>query len=254
MKKLILFLLLVLGIWTSAFAIDYTQDANCVGAWLFTEGSGITVDDASVNSFTGNFVSSGHPAWAAMSGTNAPSYATYMVDFDGTNDYIDMGDQDALSYTTGNFTIVAWIYLDAVDCVFMNKGHYGDYGYYFQVNSGSNLQIFTAGSLTTSSSTLSIGQWYHVAFVRDGTNPNKLYINGSEPSYSSQPNGANDLTTNYPFQLGQYDTGVLRLNGRMSETAIFSRALISTEINDIKNNGLLGTGTTPSGQVIIIGE
>ncbi len=254
MKKLILSLVLVLGILTSVFATDYTQDANCVGAWLFTEGSGTTVDDASVNSFTGIFASSGHPAWAAMSGTNAPSYATYMVDFDGTNDYIDMGDQDALSYTTGNFTILSWIYLDAGDCTFINKGHYGDNGYYFQTNASGNLKFYTAGTMTASSSTLNTGQWYHVAFVRDGTNPNKLYINGSEPSYSEQANGANNLVTNYPFQLGQYDTGVLRLNGRMSETAVFSRALSSAEINDIEDTGLLGTKTTSISQVIIIGE
>jgi hypothetical protein len=246
----LLFLVSCLNVW----AVDYTADANCVGAWLFTENTGTQVDDSSSNSNVGNFASAGHPAWAAMTGTGAPAYESYMVDFDGTNDYIDMGNSSTLGYTTGNFTIVMWIYFDAQDCIFLNRGHYGDKGYYFQLSNFDYKLLFmnmVGGGTETATSSVSTGQWYHLAFVREGTSGDKIYINGSEASYLSQANGANETSNTYNFQLGQYDTGSLRLNGKMGEIAVFSRALSSTEINNIKTYGLKPAAASGySGQVI----
>ena len=61
------------------FNTDYTADATCKGAWLFTEGSGTSVADASGEGNTGTFVADGRPAWSSTVPTygegGSPSYS-----------------------------------------------------------------------------------------------------------------------------------------------------------------------------------
>ena len=58
------FILIFFLFCNTAWAVDLTQDANCVGAWLFKEGSGESVADDSANSNSGTFLGAGEPAWA----------------------------------------------------------------------------------------------------------------------------------------------------------------------------------------------
>jgi len=91
------------------FCTDYTADSACQGAWLFTEGSGTTVDNAEgTSSYDGAFKGTGEPAWVgSVTGTNAPpAYATDCVDYDGSDDYISCG--NVYEFADGAFSVGGW--------------------------------------------------------------------------------------------------------------------------------------------------
>lgn len=243
---------------------DYTQDANCQGAWLFTEGSGTTVADASQNSNTGNFKGDGEPAWVgSVSGTNAPTYATDCVLFDGGDDHINCGNSASMNMPLA--TIVAWIKpdADASDAQIVGRDESAGAGRDFQFRKGDTDKlefiIFVGNSAHTCVSSASIAEdsdtWSHVAGTYDGETI-LTWINGSNDGTQASPSGNMDndggvlgigaRTTNASTWTEWFD-------GAITEVAIFNRVLNSTEINDIMDNGLAGAAgsaspsATPSG-------
>lgn len=232
---------------------DYTQDANCVGAWLFTEGSGTTVDDASVNSNTGNFKGAGEPAWDttdvpfAISGS-APN----SVDFDGTDDYM-YATASASINNLSNFTFVALVYKEGGGGANLARIFDKAPRYFYDdedniPDAGSNgliLEITTDGTsrFAVANTTIPTGSWTHVACTYASGNAPKIYFNGVEDSYYSSNAGSgtdsSDSGTN--LQFGGRASGGRTFNGKMTEIAIFDRVLSQAEIQDIYNYGLTGT-------------
>jgi hypothetical protein len=244
MKKLLLTILFCLMA-HGAFAYDYTQDANCKGAWLFTEGSGTSVADASGHSNTGTFASSGHPAWAAMSGTGAPSYSPYMVHFDSSaSDWISCGTSDTLNIT-GDLTIVFW-----ASRISGNRGTLFTrvlanpaYGYITSLE--DNVRYHTNNTDWRTANTPIGANWHHYAVVVVANTGGTFYLDGSpDGTWTNNPSGASTASSAIA-QIGKtFDS--LYYNGYATEIAVFNQALSSTEITDIYNNGLKGS-TPPSG-------
>lgn len=234
------------------FRSDYTQDANCKGAWLFKEGSG-NVDDSSSNSNTGVFASSGHPAWASMSGTNAPSYAPYRANFDGSdNDYIDCGNNSSLNVTTSDFSVGGWINaygtVTGDDNVPFCRGQYAQDGWFMEQVTGWGLQFAeSANPLAYAKATTTIDgndTWRHFWGVRS-TNTIILYINGvAEANYIHRDAAVNLTTSTKNFYIGRYNATGAGWLGSISESGFFDKALNSTEINEIYDYGLAGSAET----------
>ena len=219
---------------------DYTQDANCVGAWLFKEGSGTTVDNAQGTSANdGAFASSGNPAWASMSGTNAPSYSNYMTTFDGnTGDYIDLG-----TYSVQTLTMIAWVNPTSRSTV---RTIFGSVAAtqsppQFRIETTGVLGLVKQNSNYIGSSTGSVntGTWTNVAVTYNSSGDYIFYISGS-----SSGNGTDlkTFTHNDRKAIGRNATNNEHFYGSLTEVAVFSRVLSSTEINDIMDNGLDGSG------------
>lgn len=233
-------------------------------AWLFTEGSGTTVADASGNSNTGNFASSGNPAWYSTSLPKA--YMSYAANFDGTaSDYIIGTNKITL---TNDITIILWANKDAAydsDMALVTESWdteatwnapYWRYGF---AQSASNQPYF--GKTTSGAFTVSIyasagwftdSTWKNYALTRSGSNTG-FYSNGSGNSGGAGLNAGDiDSGNNIPPTLGIQSTYAVgsSFKGYMTEVAIFSRVLSSTEINDIMDNGLAGAAPTGYGQVI----
>ncbi|MCK4881934.1 MAG: discoidin domain-containing protein, partial [Candidatus Omnitrophica bacterium] len=232
---------------------DYTQDTNCQGAWLFVEGSGTTVGDASGNTNTGNFKGTGEPVWAA---TSSPKpYSSRYVNFDGADDYINSGDVADL---TGNFTIVMWINADTWDTAandyngliskrddsagmawelfYMNavdKGASNEGISFWWGNSGAN-EWQTQVKPST-------GSWHHLAITRGGNNFT-VYLDGINKASTTNANVIPSNTDNVRFGiLGADETDVdTFFDGTMDEVAIFDRVLSPAEIQDIMDYGLKG--------------
>lgn len=246
MKRTVLILLLIF-LSSPAHSYDWTQDANCQGAWLFTEGSGTSVADSSQNTNTGNFKGAGEPAWAAMAGTNAPSYSSYMVTYDATDDYINAGTDTSLNFTTQDFSIVSWVITgdNSIQGLIANRGQYGSDGYYFQLIGGElQLVIRTSGAnktQLTNNTPVANDTWTHVVAIRTGTQQLDIFADGVECSYSTTADAANLITSARPYLIGQYagPSTTLGWNGSIGEQAAFDKSLDSTDINDIMDNGLV---------------
>ena len=228
------------------FHTDYTADANCKVAWLFTEGSGTTVDNAQGNaSYDGAFLGSGEPAWSDTVPTVAVSHS---ADFDGIDDTITSGSVVGLA---GDMSLVSWIRLDAMpasqtdaDMIYTFRNAPYHHNYYLFIRSyyteycylragfyGSTWKYLSGATHLSVNSTI----WYHCVFTFNNTTKKvNLYLNGSTDV-------AEGTWTGEAPESGGVATGIglaKCINGLQTETAIFDRVLTSTEINDIMDNGL----------------
>ena len=238
--KLTGLLLLSLLLSNNCWAENYTQDANCQGAWLLDETSG-TALDTSVN----NIDATSQDATINQDGQFGRSY-----DFSGTTQYVAFGDVIDLSGTT--ISIVAFVNPDSAAGsnnfrTIIEKGqtsqareNYGlAYGVWATSNSKKLVFEFKTGTFQSavSSADVPTGEWTHVAGTYDGINI-RTWIAGSNdgvtPASSNLTANADSLTIG-----ANSDNSVFEFDGRIDEVAIFSDLLTSTEINDIMDNGLV---------------
>ena len=236
-------LLLVFPCW----ATDYTQDGNCVTAWLFDEGAGETLDNAQGDAnYDGTFLGAGEPVWSV----DVPdAYAAGSADFDGNNDEIDCG-TTALG-VTDSITIVIWAKVEGSqsDGRIITK-HLGDvpnYGWVVRQDETNHVRFSVVtdddawSDLDTANNTLPDNTWVHIAITYDTANV-KAFLGGVESTDTEGPAGrTGDLQDlSQPLFIGFTGRGSGYHEGPITESAIFSRALNSTELNDIIDNGLEG--------------
>ena len=112
-------------------------------------------------------------------------------------DNVTISSSDGFNMGTGDFTIEAWYYFTSFSNSF---GHYdqwngsstgsGNVQMWNSTSSQGKIKWYYDGSSNfTSSTTMSTGQWYHVAYIRE-SGTLKMYFNGTvdsnTQSYSSQ--------------------------------------------------------------------
>ncbi len=183
---------------------------------------------------------------------NQPGQVATAYNFDGVDDYVDCGDVSELNSTSA-FTICGWykdINIGGHNRHF-SKYNGGEYDIsaatysnrlYLEVGNGANTFAYWTGY----SSTISSGEWYHAAFVFDGsgsTNEDKvkIYVNGVERSliYSgTMPSTTADLSS-HPFTISKSSTS---WDGTIDEVAIYNRALSPSEVSIHYHAGLAGHG------------
>jgi hypothetical protein len=184
---------------------------------------------------------------------------TYSVDFDGTDDYLSLGNISSLSSASA-FTLSTWVKTST-----NNKYIYSSYAsgltdsiqMYF--HSGGSLRcIVGTGSswyqIETSSTTLADGTWKNFTFVFSGGNYLKIYANGSEET-TSFVNGTNTVPTTTEANAGNtpriadYVAGGNALDGLIDEVALFNSALSASQITNIyrgeDDGGSGGTNRVP---------
>lgn len=237
---------------------DWTQDADCQGAWLFNEGSGTTVADDSQNSNTGNFKGAGEPNWTTKI---TGSHVDYSVDYDAVDDVVNCGTSDTVFLTGNAQTTVAW-----VNPTTIGEG-VGGYIFYkripitgpamgFRLTATNTLRFFNDGStqlsVTGSNSQYTLENPIFVSVTWDGsvTAANvHLYVNGAEISgYATQQNGATlGSNTGGDNLLGNGTAGGNTIDGLLAEVGTFDAVLDLTDINDIMDNGLKQAESSSTG-------
>ena len=237
-----LLILLLLSFWvTSVGATDYSANANAVGVWLFTEGSGTTVDNAQgTATYDGVFKAVGEPAWSST----VPTYGeggspSYSVDYDASNDYILCGD---LEPPATAMSVVAWSYsvLDLTDAIVSKHGSAGgNYGWiYGKEGNKHHLDRSPDGSAwagVQSDNTYTGNNWHHLAFTWANDGTVTFYDDGAQNGTTeSLSYSIHDSTTQFRIGSGPFTVD----SGLLTEIAIFSDVLTSTEINEIMDYGL----------------
>jgi hypothetical protein len=116
--------------------------------------------------------------------------------------YLTTPDNVGFQFGTGAFTMEAWIYLiskpkNVAAVIATGTASFGAGSYYFVVDGSNKLQFGGNGvSPLVSASTISTGQWYHVAASRSGTTT-RIFIDGTlEDTEASDTTSYNYSTNN----------------------------------------------------------
>ena len=178
------------------------------------------------------------PDQSFLTGVNS---AYNYIDLDGGDQYIDCG-ADVHDFSSGDFTITAWIYHDTA-----NTDHAGIVGIrgsntelQFYVRNGggddNKLASWNNSDNVYSSSTIADEEWTHVGLVQSGGNK-KFYINGALDNTASQSNGTADSTS---LKIGYTGSGSEYFLGRIGGLGVWSKELSASEISAIYNLGRHG--------------
>ena len=208
----------------SAFTLSFSVTNSRHTAMLAqatATGSNQTFDDASASNHT--ITVAGDTTTSTISPHRHGGYSTY---FDGTGDYLNLNGDAEFAFGTNDFTVEFWVYLTALNgsltmfCDFRGSSGNGLYTALF-LNTDSTLTYWhQGGSRITSTATIPLNAWSHIALTRSG-NDVKLFINGQQEG-STFTNSLSQLVgTNGP-SFGNDNSGSFALIGYMSDIRILN--------------------------------
>jgi hypothetical protein len=155
--------------------------------------------DSSTNALTLSPINA--PTSSSFSPYRSGGYSTY---FDGNGDYLQNNDgTGAGEVGSGAFCIEAWVYKESngsFDSI-CSLGTAGN-SYQFEAGNGGNLVQWETnnGAVLTSTTTLNLNQWYHVAVSRDSSNNIRLYVDGTK---EDQTTNTEDYRDAGPFEIAR---------------------------------------------------
>ncbi len=214
-------------------------NADLVGNWKFDEGTGNTVTDKSGNDNNGTLI--GGPTWiAGQIGSGALS-------FDGADDMVEVPHNPAFDLGE-SITITAWINLNDVSTYYfvVTKAASGtapdNYpgNYEFRTTPSGELQLGhqtaenTDHVFYTSGSTVSAGQWVHVAATLVEGVAVEFYIDG-QPAGSAAQSGEFGILNEEPIRIASRKDNYSFFNGVIDDVQIYNHALTAEEIQTAMN-------------------
>lgn len=177
----------------------------------------------------------------------------YSMDFDGSNDYINVGNDSSLAIS-GDFTISLWVNQTTTTAFsyLLDKGGAGSsINYRGGINSSNQVYFQISGNSLTSTGTITNGTWSHIVLVKSGTSMN-IYIDNTAETPATAPATAYTGTEN--LEIGRQTGGANYLNGKLDEVAIWNTALTATQVAEIYNatsTNLTKDLTTVSGSNLV---
>ena len=177
-----------------------------------------------------------------LSGNSLIAYPNeYSFNFDGSNDYLDVGSGEGVNFGTSNFTISTWINTsDADGAIYSSYDASHPYVhlrlasgkvYLYLSNSSSNGEESWASTATVNN-----GSWYHIAVSVDKSSGVSMYINGSLESLSATGtigNVASNLGSTKTYNIGRHPSGATYFNAKIDELAIWHTNLDAPTISKI---------------------
>ena len=213
-----------------ADGVVYRRKHNAVAHWHFDEGNGTTahdVDGANHGTLGGGEANK-TPTWSFGCG----------LLFDGVDDLVKVPDSDALDLAGDKITITAWVNRSAAGSGYLVKKSDTANGYRLWITAAGTLQfelLFSGTTKTvTTTTTLPLHQWKHIAARYDGTKL-RLFIDGTIDTATTTATGALVATTK-PLWVGSYNAKNHHLHGYLDDLSIYDRALPDREITDLVND------------------
>ena len=224
-----------------------SQPAAPLGYWRFDDGFGTTAnnDGSGGSALNGTLTNMASPATSTSGWQNTGCKSNKCLAFDGTNDYVDVGNSSILNLTT-QFTISAWVNVTTLknyNQIFLKNNNSDYYGY--AIDSAGHiitqLKNNNAGlqASTTSATTINAGNWYHVVFTYDASLPSsniKLYINGTQDSVTGNFTAGAGVNTADGL-IGEDQINGRNFNGKIDEVKVFPYALTADQVRNDYNLG-----------------
>ena len=113
-----------------------------------------------------------------FSSTTSAGFSSYYGTFNGSSQYLSIASATPIAFGTSSFTVEGWVYPTSFSNAPFIVGGTGTAGQFGLTTSGAlTINLAGTGTLGTSTNTLQLNQWQHVAYVRNGTTVS-FYING----------------------------------------------------------------------------
>ncbi len=205
--------------------------------YKFDEGRGTTANNSGIGgTLNGTF----------GSGTSAPTWTTSgkfgnALSFDGSNSYISLGNNNALSIT-GDLTISAWIKPTSVSSTYEIIGRQTYVREYAMGITANEIYLIFGDGSSFNANYLSIGAsltantWQQVTAVRDTTKLiERFYVNGkyiSQNTYSVGVSSSSNFT-----EIGRRDASNYKFSGLIDDVKIYNYALTPDEVKQDYNRG-----------------
>ncbi len=220
----------VLGTQDSSFMSD-----GLVGYWKMDETTGSTGPSWTAADSSGN---GNNGTGAGNAGPGVGKFGNG-GSFDGTGDYVNLGDPSNLNPDT-QMTISMWVKLNSLvgyNSLISKRtdptSQAGDYDllthdslsdkFHFQIHNGTIWKAVTSTTIPTT------GNWYHVAVTADESSGEmKMYINGALENTATETIVLADTTSTAKIGDGAGDT-----SGVIDEVRIFNRTLTSREVKSL---------------------
>jgi hypothetical protein len=225
--------------------VDYTQDANCMGAWAMSNnggnetdlsGEGETLTQTSGTIPTDASVPSGYAGTSRLFVQSDTEYLMHADD--GSTDIggSDPNDQELTICAWVNFTAdpgddapVVRKYLIEQHRQYQLFQDHSESAMSFRVSNDGDAYPTVTGTTDVAADT---GTWYHVCGVSNDV-VLTLYVNGSSEG-TPQSHTSGIYNGNAEFHVG------VNQSSRIKEVIVFDRELLSAEILNIYNNGMCG--------------
>ncbi|KKS19357.1 MAG: hypothetical protein UU77_C0052G0001, partial [candidate division WWE3 bacterium GW2011_GWC1_41_7] len=245
-------------------AWDYNR-GNPLAHWKFDECAGSTSydsapksDDAS-STYDGTIYPGDTSGDNDTVGTCASGTTTEMwndgttgkrngsLGFDGTNDYVSMG--DVLDQTTNDFSISAWVKRGDTSSwtIVTSKGGTNEPSYFFGVRDTSDVLRFIirdsdSETIANSTSTITDTNWHYITVVADRDSNATFYIDGKPAGTANISSESGTLANNDDFEVGRSRDQLSHSYGQIDEIKIYNYTLTPLQIVNDYNTGAVYFG------------
>jgi len=153
----------------------------------------------------------------------APAYSAY---FDGTGDFLTMPATSPAIFAFGanDFTIETWVYFNDVTTsqnIYESRPDVGDGLYPTIYISSGTIKFYTNGSNRITSSSVVVGQWYHLA-VSKNSGTTKMFLNGAQVGSSYADTNTYINGSAYRPCIATYNGSTGYLNGYLSNLRVLN--------------------------------
>lgn len=216
--------------------------------WKFDECQGTTLNDATGNGFTGtwNGTGGGSQTAAGTCSTSSTAWGNGAVgkwntdlNFDGTDDYVQVADTHALRFDTNtlDFSLFAWVKRAANgEMNIISKEDADNDGWRLQFTSTNTVRCSVNAIDIDSTSTITDTNWHFVGCTISRAGNGQVYIdgvaNGSATAISSTTMAT---TSNIRIGTRSY-TSTNYFNGQIDDLRIYYYALSPAQIRLLLNN------------------
>lgn len=220
-------------------SVHHALGAEAVGIWDFNEGAEITARDAS--GYGNNGTLTNGPIWKCATG-DTPSGKGCSLEFNGTNNYVQIPNNPNNSLNPAKITITAWVYPLAYNSYGQVVGKYSGGNQYFLrfYSTTGRVQgyVYIDGAwrycTSPTNKIAELNKWSHLVHTYDGA-VGKVYINSEQVCTYSYV-GTIASTSTY-LRIGAYSSTIYLFRGYIDEVKIYEKALGSAQIEKLYAEG-----------------
>ena len=171
------------------------------------------------------------------------NYSKRSFEFDGIDDYVNLGNNNSDLQPTGAFSLSVWVKFDSLTGIqgvweATSTGGGGNDGYVLWKSSSHKFQFYirqgTSWKTASATTTVITDTWYHILCTWDGSATSKIFVNGTEEG--SQSVSSINYNANTTINLGGYRAESVskpyQMNGSIDEASLFHSEI---SIGDVWN-------------------